>query len=248
MRVRILSDLHFEFHADHGVSFVNSIEKNNQDVVLIAGDISNSIIMEKSIQLVCSYWDPVPVIYVAGNHDYYLSCISTVLNKFRQLEREIHNFKFLENDIISINGRRILGTTLWFDHSGQHELYDNFMTDFSDIGDIYSSIQKLGVFSIDFLRQEIKPGDIVLTHHMPHRVCIIPKFIGSPLNKYFVHYGAERIIENASVTWIHGHTHAFIDQKFDFLGDGDESRIICNAFGYVGEENTDFKPDLILKL
>jgi predicted MPP superfamily phosphohydrolase len=241
MRARILSDLHFEFHADHGISFLNSIDKNGQDVVLMAGDISDAMLIEESIQLVCSHWDPTPVIYVAGNHDYYLSRINPVLDRFRQLEKEIHNFKFLENDITNIMGKRILGTTLWFNHSGNHELYDNMMSDFLQIGSVYLAINKLGVMSIDFLRQEIKPGDIILTHHMPHRTCILPKFIGSPLNKYFVHYEAEKLIENTQVTWIHGHTHSFINQTLQ------KSRIVCNAFGYVGEI-TGFKPDFILDL
>lgn len=247
MRARILSDLHFEFHADHGISFLNSIEKLNQDVVIIAGDISDSYLLGESIYKVCKHWQ-VPIIYVAGNHDFYGSTVFRTWDELRQLEKEISNFKFLENDIVRINEKRILGTTLWFDHSGVPEIYDNMMTDFCAINGLYSYIKKLGTFSIDFLRQEIKPDDVIITHHMPHRVCVLPKYTNSPLNKYFVHYGAKKVIENTPAIWIHGHTHAFIDQKFDFMNDGDESRIICNAFGYVGEKNTGFKSNFICEL
>jgi predicted phosphodiesterase len=40
MHIQLLSDLHFEFHADHGQSFVESLDPRGVDVLVLAGDIA----------------------------------------------------------------------------------------------------------------------------------------------------------------------------------------------------------------
>lgn len=65
MKIKLLSDLHLELCS-------YSIVKGDEDILVLAGDISPST--EKSIELISKYLTNNPkntVIYVLGNHDYY---------------------------------------------------------------------------------------------------------------------------------------------------------------------------------
>ena len=48
MKIRILSDLHFEFHQDGGASFLSDPDPKEVDVLILAGDI-------------CGHWQIVDV-------------------------------------------------------------------------------------------------------------------------------------------------------------------------------------------
>lgn len=39
MRIQILSDVHAEFHQDHGLSFLDALDPTDVDVLVVAGDL-----------------------------------------------------------------------------------------------------------------------------------------------------------------------------------------------------------------
>lgn len=107
MQIRLLSDLHRERGP---FTYVD----NGEDVIVLAGDISNGtegIEWAKTI--------PKPVVYVAGNHDHWGCDLLDNIEAMRAAAAG-SNVYFLECDeaVIEVNGEsvRFLGTTLWTDY------------------------------------------------------------------------------------------------------------------------------------
>ena len=107
MKLLVLSDLHLEF-ADfepHAKAVAAA------DVVVLAGDIRQGT---QGIPWARKTFPHKPVIYVAGNHEFYGLHWNKLLDELRK-EAALHDIHFLENDSVSIDGIRFLGTTLWTD-------------------------------------------------------------------------------------------------------------------------------------
>jgi predicted MPP superfamily phosphohydrolase len=129
MKIAVYSDLHLEFQdwappADLQV-----------DVVVLAGDIYPG---EEGVEWAKKSFDR-PVIYVAGNHDYWNGKdYRYTLEKLRKVAEGSH-VHFLHNDAVVIDGWRFVGSTLWTDFklNGQQPLSmldaRQMMNDFKNI-------------------------------------------------------------------------------------------------------------------
>lgn len=107
MKLLVLSDLHVEFAA-----FIPDIEVANEaDVVVLAGDIHQGV---KGMLWARQTFPEKPIIYVAGNHEFYGEHWDLLLPELRAHAQQ-HKIHFLENDCISIEGIRFLGASLWTD-------------------------------------------------------------------------------------------------------------------------------------
>lgn len=235
MKLRILSDLHLEFHRDNGESFIKDQSDSDYDVMVLAGDITT----EKHLGEVLSYWRKSVgdrhIIYVPGNHEYYDSSISKVHNTFEAWVKQDNKLHVLNNSQVSIDGIKFIGSTLWFAHSGKPERGDDDLNDFHLIGGFQKWISQQAKDSAEYLRNNVKEGDIVITHHLPHSLSIHPRFAGSYLNKYFLHDISDVVENNNAKLWIHGHTHSSCDYNIG------QTRVVCNPFGYLRyEENSKF--------
>ena len=74
---------------------------------------------------------------------------------------------------------------------------------------------------------------IVVTHHLPHPLCVDPQFKIHALNPGYM-TNLDMYIEEYDITvWCHGHTHSNVDFEIH------DTRILCNPRGYVGEELND---------
>src|SRR5690606_31160967 len=106
VRIYLASDIHLEFHKDF------SGPTDPVDVIVLAGDIHLGL---KSINIAEEFQKKYgfPVIFVAGNHEFYYSDIDNMLNEFRIAAAEMDQVYFLENDVVEIKGVRFLGCTLW---------------------------------------------------------------------------------------------------------------------------------------
>jgi len=104
------------------------------------------------------------------------------------------------------------------------------LTDFSVIEDFESWVYEENARAVDFLDQQLRPGDIVVTHHLPSQRCVAPRFVGNPLNPFFVCDLTELILERRPRLWLHGHSHASTRIQIG------ETTVLCNPFGYMGEE------------
>jgi 3',5'-cyclic AMP phosphodiesterase CpdA len=105
LRIRIYSDLHLEF-----APFVPPA--NDADVIVLAGDIGNGA---AGIEWAREAFGG-PVIYLAGNHEYYEGEFEAVQQAMGTAAREFA-VTLLDCSEAVVDGVRFLGCTLWTDYS-----------------------------------------------------------------------------------------------------------------------------------
>lgn len=69
LNLQIVSDLHWEFHADKGRGFVAAMDPTGVDVLIVAGDLTTAKYLEQSLTWLCERFEHV--VYVHGNHEHY---------------------------------------------------------------------------------------------------------------------------------------------------------------------------------
>jgi hypothetical protein len=110
MKLWVLSDLHLEF----GVPFAQQAPKD-ADVLVCPGDLLTRGVVP-SIEWLASHIEPsLPVVFVAGNHEFYGGSLREGLRDAREAASRYPNLHFLENDAVDISGIRFIGGTLWTD-------------------------------------------------------------------------------------------------------------------------------------
>ena len=247
MRIRILSDLHLEF----GPFEPPAAEA---DVVVLAGDIHTGT---AGIEWAKAHFPSTPVLYVAGNHEFYGETFPRLVSQLREAASGT-NVHVLERDWIEIGGVRFLGATLWTDFAldGDRRLGGRIaeaeMSDFRQIrhwpdyrrlraadleGDHASSRRLLATELAACAGQPV----VVVTHHAPSRRSISPKFVGHPLNPAFAS-DLEGLLGAGSGLWIHGHIHSAVDYRLGGF------RVINNPRGYPGEDVGAFDPGLVVQV
>ena len=230
--------MHFHCHKDKGVSFVKSLDNKDVDVLLIAGDMGEQSDIEIPLSLMCDKFKRV--VRVNGNHEFYQSSKEDVVEQEKVRTEKYSNYDFLENRIIKIGGKRIIGCTLWYRYVPMEMSRD--WSDFGSIPNLSSWIWDANKESIKFLENNVQEGDIVMTHFLPSEACIAPQFKGNEYNVFFMCDMEELILEKKPALWLHGHTHTAIDKVVG------STRIVCNPLGYIGYENNsgfkDFSIDI----
>jgi predicted phosphodiesterase len=239
VKLRVVSDLHFEFQRDFGAGLVQEIASGDFEVLAVAGDVSNFPGLRAALTLLCERVAPRPVVYVLGNHECYGASLERAQAEVRELQGLLPNLSFLERESVLIQGHRFIGCTLWYAYSGQRQPLDASISDFEEIRGFRSLFPALAADSARFLQETISPGDIVITHHLPHPKSIAQRYAGSPFNVFFLHDLAATVEDGGAALWIHGHTHT----SCDYVAGG--TRVVCNPFGYAhalpGEPNPAFR-------
>jgi predicted phosphodiesterase len=251
MKLQILSDLHLDV-ADL------TITETDADLIVLAGDIARP-------GRACAWAKGLgkPVVYVAGNHEFYGSNLEVTVRELRA-ELAGTNVHFLEADEQIIAGVRFLGTTLWTDFLlfGDSERRDMaiaqakvMMRDFSrirvgsPIDRLFEPQDSVALFdrSASWLRKKLAQpfngATVVVTHHSPSPKSIHPRFSQSLINTCFVSDAQDLLSADRVQLWIHGHTH----DTFDYEVNG--TRVLCNPRGYAkhgANENQAFDPALVV--
>ncbi|MCA3081525.1 MAG: metallophosphoesterase [Rhodocyclaceae bacterium] len=256
MKIHILSDLHNEFS-----KFVPL--KTEADVVVLAGDIDNH---RAGVYWASETFDK-PVVYVAGNHEYYHDNTKTLPTELRAAA-EGTNVHLLDNNVTVIDGVRFIGSTLWTDFqlgsSNSWEVEESkyraasMMNDFNLIS--YGGGRLLpwhtqAFFSdaVSFIQIELSKAfegkTVVVTHHSPSPKSIHSRFAGHPINAAFCS-DLEYLMQGptAPALWIHGHAH----DAFDYVVNGC-TRVVANPRGYTsryseGQENEFFNARLVVEV
>lgn len=262
MKFKLLSDLHLEFYGaerpglrKQKVWKPKETPEDKDTVLLLAGDIHVGRHAEPWIDEMCERFKEV--VYIAGNHEFYHNEYSKVLD-FWENKFQGGNFTFLENDHYTNydEGYRIFGATLWTNvvdpfnvWHGRKIMTDYQVIKFNHMGS--GHIRNLNVqdtnnfhlYTIQKLQQWLQvPWEgktIVMTHHLPHPLCVQEKWKGNNLNDFFM-TNLDNIIERFDIDyWVHGHTHDNVDVTVH------GTRILCNPMGYHGVQlNQDFNEDL----
>lgn len=261
MKFRVHSDLHLEAFLGLSAtkaadSFVPPLPDDTETVLFLAGDISTHAAQLCAFVNIClSRFKHV--VYVPGNHEFYRAAyddqVAQIISALGGLQAKNLSFAVDEVKHTVIDDVNIIFGTMWGD--GGHTLADQgavgwFLNDFRLIRIerpneqrkfTVSDMMKLhrrdkGIIDAH-LRALQGSKTVVLTHHMPSRRLVAPRFWptdGSDgANGGFVG-DCEDILayDHAPSVWIHGHTHDYIDTLLW------KTRIVCNPTGYRGEWNT----------
>ena len=92
-----------------------------------------------------------------------------------------------------------------------------------------------------FLQENVKEGDVVVTHMAPSLLSIHEKYKNDMnINGSYASDLSELILDTKPELWFHGHMHTSFDYTIG------NTRILCNPRGYVGEElNSEFEPNAL---
>ncbi len=249
MKIQLLSDLHHEYHTDE----VPPIAESAADVVILAGDID---VGTAGISWAVAESERLakPLIYVAGNHEYYHGDIAA-LDELRAAAAGSDAVHFLERDAVVIDGVRFLGCTLWTnfgaggdpgaamararDFMSDHVLIRNGRKPFlpQDALEIH---RRSRAWLEERLAQPHEGPTVVVTHHGAHPVCQHP---GHPVTSITGAFWSDLpdLVAQADM-WCFGHTHANPDERVG------RCRIVANQRGYPGELVPGYRADRVFAL
>ena len=248
MRLLFLADLHLEF-----APFTPPIE--NVDVVVLAGDIHVGV---KGIQWAVDTFGDTPVIYIAGNHEYYRESFPDHLDKMREAAKGT-NVRLLENDAIEIGGVTFLGCTLWTGFNLYGDVKRAMSEAETSMND-YHVIQlgqtglrlrpedtlSLHKKSVQWLKKTLKTQAgkpmVVVTHHAPSLQSVADQYKQDLVSAAFASPLDSLVAGSKAKLWLHGHVHHACDYR---IGD---TRVLCNPRGYPNEAGNGFDPNLIVEL
>lgn len=240
MRIITFSDLHLEF----GIDF-KPPKDSAADLMVLAGDIITFRDYEPLSRFLKN-WDR-PVIFVAGNHEYYTNTtMHDEAKKFQQWLVTAHpNVHFLQDQPITIDGVHFFGGTMWTDFlDGSEKAMIEARAQMNDfrlikIGDYISLtphyttklhdqfVEKL----IAWLESPLQGKRVVVTHHAPV-INPVTKYTGSLLAPAFNSTDMIEVIDQYQPDlWIYGHTHECDDHYRN------KTRIISNQRGYQHHGN-----------
>ena len=262
LRLRVLSDLHLEV-ADWGY------QSQGEDLVVLAGDIANQaeVAQQRLMRLLDSI--AVPVIYVAGNHEFYESVLTVddlIADLRGRLPPHVH---LLHRDALEVGPIRFLGCPLWTDFSlvdgvrrrGVQIERETAMHaaafGVSDFAQINAASEAYGTYLARpsdmatwhaedraWLGTQIANADrttVVITHWLPSPASVSARFVGSLLTPYFAN-DCRDLMRDPVRLWIHGHTH----DACDYLHQ-QRVRVVCNPRGYGDEPASGgFAADLVV--
>lgn len=241
MKIAIYSDLHSEHYGNLNFLKTYGLLENEADVCVLAGDIGCTYVAKhlytNLIAQMCNFYPQV--IMVPGNHEYIHYNHSRIQEFLIEMEAQRVNFKALLDETFEYGGERFIGNTMWYTRQPDTSFgLERDWIDFNSIkaSEIYAKSEK----TLNYFRQEMKEGDIVVTHHAPSTKSISEYWRGDECNRFFVNYEAEKIIaEKKPKLWIAGHMHS----RFDYTIYN--TRVIQNPLGYPREKtgfiNTPFE-------
>ncbi len=286
VRIAVLSDLHVEF--DRAAQERRAPRRRGQrrdleaaghprvgpnlgaldghcDLVVLAGDIDLGVAAAVYAAAVAD-WLAVPVVLVAGNHEFYGFDVGPTLADLRAAAADHPGVHFLENDVLDLTvgqGRlRVLGCTLWTDfalfgadrRAAAERYAATAMTDFN--GTIRCGPERpftpqdsvrIHAESRAWLADRLDGRDVgptlVVTHHAPSRGSVATRYRKDLLSAAFASDLDDLVASPGVALWVHGHTH----DSFDYRVGG--TRVVCNPRGYHPFElNKRFDPGLIVSV
>ena len=243
MKIKILSDLHLEFHADCGIKFLQDLPTDDAEVLVIAGDLATKNILDSAFKILTEKFKHI--IYIIGNHELYHYSYNIISNEINSLIKKYNNIYWLDNECKEINNVIFAGTTLWFKESQELHWYKREINDFLLIKNFEPWVYEQNKKSIEFLNNigdSNKHIDCVITHHMPLKESIHSTYKGSPINGFFCCDIPEIMYKINPKYIIHGHTH----KKFDYMFKN--SRVLANPLEYPQENHYAFNQNLVIEI
>lgn len=252
MKIWPISDLHLEF----GVPFKHK-PPEDVDVVVCAGDVLTKGIKPSVEWLRQNIGHTKPVVFTAGNHEFYGASVNESLNAAEALGPAVY---FLENRTVEIGGVHFVGGTLWSDFHlfgfnpevamsyAAHDMNDYKKIKLSKTPYVkfkpthaYRKHVETRKFIASELRRLRGQKVVVVTHHAPSSRSIASGYRTDPISASYASDMEELIFETGPALWVHGHVH----HRNDYLLD--TCRVVSNPRGYPGE-NTGFDPSFTVQV
>jgi predicted phosphodiesterase len=256
MKLWIISDLHIELTRYWDLPTGDA--RPDFDVLVVAGDLITR--MERGVSWLLARVPDRPVVYVAGNHEFYGTDLDRTVEKAR-IAAAGTNLHILQNDGVTIGGTIFLGATGWTDFN----LFGDPNRAMQIAGEVMNDYQKIRVRNYElrlrpahtlarhmetraFLQRELsRPktlSRVVITHMGFHAEAVRREFEHDLISAA---YTSRDPIEGADL-WVYGHTHENRDFRVG------ATRVVSNPKGYgpwrSGEtwENPQFVPNLIVEI
>lgn len=246
MKIITYSDIHLEF--GHNWRPPKDIEG---DVMLLAGDMV-TFNQYKPLKYFLTNWQK-PVIYIAGNHEYYDTRIGAAEKvAVEWIKNKLPNVHYLKDSATEIDGVHFFGGTMWTDFDGANysamACAQRAMNDYRVIKtDKRSYLQPEETVELhktyvqnllEWFEKDLSGPRVVLSHHAP-----IPgpsgknRYDDPLLDAAYTSRDMIKIIDQHQPDlWVYGHTHQPNDQTFG------KTRIISNPRGYPKYECGEFDP------
>lgn len=257
MKIWILSDLHRDFE-DWAPFYAP-----DADVCVVAGDVGEGL--AKSIRWLHHHVAPhMPVVFVAGNHEFYRHAVDESFEEARSLQIACPDVNFLEDASVVIGGVRFVGATLWTDYEvmirhsdpalGLRWAMDSCFLGMNDHRKIALQKQpwkrwrpqearmahlRSRAFIESALAEPHAGPTVVVTHHAPHPASIPERFANDVISSAYASDLTTIIEAGRPDLWVHGHMHDSADY------DVGETRVVCNPKGY-SRENAVFVGDMVI--
>jgi predicted phosphodiesterase len=269
MKIHLLSDLYLEFYKNINtlqdfIKEVPKLDKNfidiedrNNKILILAGDIGYPTMNNywNFLEDCCKTYNKV--ICVAGNHEYYNrndtyneNDIKT-MNEINQIIKEnsdnlhnkYNNFYYLQNESITIDGIKFIGSILWsrIDKKYWNEIQctiNDYNLIYEDTDKLYTpeTNNKLFEENLNYLIKEIKNTNknqsiIIITHHLPSFNLIDYKYKKyNVINQAFATNLENYILQYPNIIlWCCDHSHKPNEYKLN------SSLLVMNPIGYKKE-------------
>jgi predicted phosphodiesterase len=236
VKAKIISDQHLEFRVCNGNyrKYFNAVHPRNAEtaaeVCIVAGDFDE--LARHPLGMFKELCDRErQVLFVPGNHEYYgARSMAAVDDMLDEVEQKLPNFVVLRTGrLLTFCGRRFLGDTMWVPKTAALMLSADQVNDSRNIPELLDEIATRYSNFTGWLSSEVRPGDVVVTHHLPSERSVPAEYRSSPVQPWFLASGAESLFKKELSVWIHGHTH----QRCDYVLNN--TRVICNPVGYPNE-------------
>ncbi len=219
----------------------------------------------------------MPVVYVAGNHEFYDSLgrrsafeTDQLILKLAEANSKVwsHRLHVLDEDSVVIDGVRFIGATLWVDFllglnepqtlAGRMRQATNMLNDFeairmrSGLRFEPSDVLELHRSNAAYIKRELaKPFDgktVVISHHLPHPACTPSVYAGKEANFLF----ASSSDAFGDIFESDGAPALWVCGHTHHAVDVQigKTRILCNPLGYWWEQRSGngFRGDLVVDL
>lgn len=254
MKVQYASDLHLEFY-DNAVFITNNPFKVVGDVLVLAGDTLP--LKEFDTYKRHRFFDWCAdnfemTLLVPGNHEYYHDNIAGYPDSWRRDLRA--NVWMCENETVRVGYTDFILSTLWSRIPGKDaSVVQRGMNDFHLIrygkqpltAFVYNNLHDR---DLGFVKAAVEGSDarhkVVVTHHVPSKLCVAPEFKNSSLESGFTVDLTDYIERSGVDLWVYGHSHRSIEKTIG------QTHVVSNQVGYAvyREHLKNFRGDACVKL
>jgi predicted phosphodiesterase len=240
MNIRYISDIHLEhMNATQVKQFIASFQPNNEDLLVLSGDIGNPYAPSYRALLEHCAANFPKTFLIAGNHEFY-SHGHTIEETIKQIQTVCASYPtitFLHNSSEVYKGIRFIGTILWSKVTNPA-----FTINDTEVirGMTVQRYQALHKECLAYLTQALATNQpepvIVITHHMPSYSLIHPMYTTpsmQPYNQWFA-TNLDELIQTHQTRiqgWFYGHTHTASQMTLHGVP------MLCNPKGYPRESN-----------